>query len=123
MPKPASQNETPNYDDLSFEEAMEALESLVRGVDHNRIPLNEMITGYEKGIQLHKLCVKRLDEARGRIELIRKRNDEEAELEAFGASAGNEAQPTTQQKKTQIAPASAESESDESPNLQDGELF
>ena len=43
--------EAENVADLSFEEAMDELETLVRGVDSNRLPLNEMITGYERGNQ------------------------------------------------------------------------
>ena len=87
MPEESSTTEPPdlpeNLEELSFEDAMEALESLVRGMESNRIPINDLIEGYEKGTELYRICQKRLDEARGRIELIRRRSDGEADLEPF----------------------------------------
>ncbi len=132
MPTPDSPEKSPNYDELSFEEAMEELESLVRGADSDRLPLAEMITGYEKGTQLYQLCRKRLDEARGRIELIRKSADETAELEVFGEpeSAANKLAPSTAASKRTPMPApegagddDSEENDDDLLNFKDGELF
>lgn len=59
--------------DLSFEQAYESLESLVREMESDEMPLSTLIESYERGIQLHALCQKRLEEAQGRIEKIRRR--------------------------------------------------
>ncbi|NNE93503.1 MAG: exodeoxyribonuclease VII small subunit [Verrucomicrobiales bacterium] len=131
MPETTEQPATPeDLEQLSFEEAMDTLEELVRGMESNRVPLNDLIDGYEKGTRLYQICQKRLDEARGRIDLIRRRNDGGAELEPFdaesstdptNASAANDASAKDAAPVTASGPEAAEST--DTPDLQDGELF
>ena len=73
--------------DLSFEQAFERLEGLVREMESDEMPLSSLIEGYERGIQLHALCQKRLEEAQGRIEMIRQRADGEIAVEPFDEDA------------------------------------
>ncbi|MBL9133489.1 MAG: exodeoxyribonuclease VII small subunit [Verrucomicrobiaceae bacterium] len=60
----------PVNDETSFEDAMQRLDEIVGGMESDRLPLEDMITGYEEGIALLKVCRQRLEQARHRVELI-----------------------------------------------------
>ncbi|GGB99946.1 exodeoxyribonuclease 7 small subunit [Novosphingobium endophyticum] len=62
--------ETPNIANLSFEDALRALEDVVRRLESGDVPLEDSITLYERGEELRKHCQKRLDAAQARIEKI-----------------------------------------------------
>lgn len=55
---------------MSFEEALRALEQVVRQLESGDVPLDESITLYERGESLRKACQARLDAAQARIEKI-----------------------------------------------------
>jgi exodeoxyribonuclease VII small subunit len=55
---------------LSFEDALRALEEIVRSLESGEVPLDETITLYERGEALRKHCQARLDAAQARIEKI-----------------------------------------------------
>ena len=61
----------------AFEDALAQLESLVREMESDQMPLEELIQNFEKGTSLFQVCEKRLDEAQGRIEIIRKNRNGE----------------------------------------------
>jgi exodeoxyribonuclease VII small subunit len=70
--------------EMTFEQAMERLDEIVSSMEGNRMPLEEMVSAYEEGSQLLKLCKGRLDHARHRVELITQRaNSTEPELVPF----------------------------------------
>ncbi|MEM7147329.1 MAG: exodeoxyribonuclease VII small subunit [Verrucomicrobiota bacterium] len=78
-------------DGRDFEEAMEALEEIVEAMESDRMPLAELLTKYDEGTQLLKLCQTRIDEAQAKIEIIaRKADGEEVELSEFDASGVSE---------------------------------
>jgi exodeoxyribonuclease VII small subunit len=54
----------------SFEEALKALEEIVRKLESGEAPLDESIALYEQGHKLRALCQSRLDAAQARIEQI-----------------------------------------------------
>jgi len=56
--------------EMSFEEALRALEDVVRKLESGEVPLDDSITLYERGEELRKLCQARLDAASARIEKI-----------------------------------------------------
>ena len=56
--------------DLSFEQALTALEAIVQQLERGDVPLDESITLYERGEKLRAACQKRLDSAQARIEKI-----------------------------------------------------
>lgn len=56
--------------DLSFEEALGALEDIVSRLESGSVPLDESISLYERGEELRKQCQARLDAAQQRIEKI-----------------------------------------------------
>ena len=55
---------------LSFEQALRALEDIVRRLESGDVPLDDSISLYEEGERLRKLCQARLDSAQARIERI-----------------------------------------------------
>jgi exodeoxyribonuclease VII small subunit len=55
---------------LSFEDALRALEEVVRKLESGEVPLDATITLYERGEALRKHCQARLDAAQARIEKI-----------------------------------------------------
>lgn len=66
MPKPAAEAKTPP----TFETAISRLEQLVDEMDAANVPLQDLISRYEEGVQLVKVCEQRLKEAEKRIEII-----------------------------------------------------
>jgi exodeoxyribonuclease VII small subunit len=57
-------------EDMSFEEALSALEAIVQQLERGDVPLDQSITLYERGEKLRAACQKRLDAAQARIEKI-----------------------------------------------------
>jgi len=55
---------------MSFEDALRALEDVVRKLESGDVPLDDSITLYETGEALRKHCQARLDAAQARIERI-----------------------------------------------------
>jgi len=55
---------------MSFEQALKALEEVVRSLETGEVPLDESITLYERGEALRRHCQARLDAAQARIEKI-----------------------------------------------------
>ena len=56
--------------EMSFEEALRALEITVRQLESGEVPLDESIALYERGEELRKACQTRLDAAQARIDKI-----------------------------------------------------
>lgn len=56
--------------DLSFEEALSRLESIVSRLESGQAPLEESISLYEEGARLKALCEDRLKAAQLRVEQI-----------------------------------------------------
>ncbi len=56
--------------DLNFEDALRALEEVVRRLESGDVPLDESIAQYERGEALRRHCQARLDAAQARIEKI-----------------------------------------------------
>ncbi len=60
----------PKSDEPSFEDAMQRLDEIVAGMEDSQLSLEEMISSYEEGVTLLKLCRQRIDGARRRVEVI-----------------------------------------------------
>lgn len=75
--------ETPSFPDpasLSFEDALRALEQIVRRLESGDVPLDESISLYAQGEELRKRCTERLQAAEARIQKLT--------LDASGAPTG-----------------------------------
>ncbi len=68
-----------DHDSPSFEDALAGLESIVEAMEHEQLPLEDLVAHYEKGSALLDRCESILQTARGRIELITLRNKSELE--------------------------------------------
>ena len=55
-------------DEPSYEELERELESIVTRLEQGQVSLDETIALWERGEQLYKLCVGKLDTAQGKIE-------------------------------------------------------
>jgi len=55
---------------MTFEDALRALEEVVRKLESGEVPLDDSISLYERGEDLRKHCQARLDAAQARIERI-----------------------------------------------------
>ena len=60
----------PDITKMSFEDALRALEEVVRKLESGEVPLDDSISLYERGEELRKHCQARLDAAQARIEKI-----------------------------------------------------
>lgn len=68
--------------EMTFEEAMAALEGVVSQLERGEVALEQSISLYERGSQLKAHCAARLAEAEAKVELIRA-----AEGRAIGTTA------------------------------------
>ena len=73
--------------ELTFEEAQRELEGIVERLERGEASLDEAIALWERGEELLRLCLARLDTAQGRIEELARRTEGEARLpDAPGAA-------------------------------------
>ncbi len=60
---------------MSFEEALQELETIVRRLEEGKTNLDEAISAYERGAALRAHCEKKLKDARLRVEQIVVKSD------------------------------------------------
>lgn len=71
-------------DELTFEQAREELETIVRKLEDGRTSLDDALRLWERGEQLHALCQAKLDQAETRVaELVARMGPPPAESQ-FG---------------------------------------
>jgi exodeoxyribonuclease VII small subunit len=61
--------------ELSFEDAQRELEQIVERLERGEADLDEAIRLWERGEELYKFCVGKLDAAQGKIEELARRAD------------------------------------------------
>ena len=54
----------------SFEAALEELEQLVARLESGDMPLEQLLTGYQRGAELLKFCRDRLEAVEGQIKVL-----------------------------------------------------
>jgi exodeoxyribonuclease VII small subunit len=67
-----SENTSAEIGALSFEQALEQLEAIVGKLESGSGTLDDAITAYARGAELKAHCQKKLDEARMKVEKIRR---------------------------------------------------
>jgi len=72
--------------DIKFEEGLKKLEKIVGDLEEGNIPLDEALEKYEEGIRLSKLCAKKLEIAKKKVEILLKSEDGSVELRPFDPS-------------------------------------
>jgi len=69
-PKSATMDDSTAFADLSFEDALKQLETIVRQLESGDVPLDQSIALYAQGDALKRQCQARLEAARAKIEKI-----------------------------------------------------
>ena len=54
----------------SYEAALEELEALVARLESGQLPLDQLLTGYQRGAELLKFCRGKLEAVEGQIKLL-----------------------------------------------------
>lgn len=85
--------------ELKFEEALKKLEKIVQELEDGDLPLDESLERYEEGIRLSKVCAKKLEAAKKKVELLLKSEDGTFELEAFDESSAAEGSSVKEARK------------------------
>jgi exodeoxyribonuclease VII small subunit len=60
---------------LSFEDALNQLETIVETMESGDVPLADLLAKFEAGNKLLKICEARLKDAEMKIELLKKQKD------------------------------------------------
>lgn len=55
---------------LTFEKALEELETLVARMEDGKLPLEESLAAYQRGAELIKFCESKLSDAQARIAVL-----------------------------------------------------
>ncbi len=75
---------------LNFEEAMTRLEKIVEELESGELTLEDSVKSFEKGIELSKLCKKKLESAENRVKKIVEKTGGEFDLELFEDNEGDD---------------------------------
>jgi len=65
-----AENTQPDVTKLSFERALEELETIVKRLEDGKVPLEESVAIYERGESLKRRCEELLQQAEARVEKI-----------------------------------------------------
>jgi exodeoxyribonuclease VII small subunit len=68
---------------VTFEEALKELEALVARMETGKIPLEEAVSLYERGMALKQFCAQKLESARLRVEKVTVQEDGKLQLTPF----------------------------------------
>ncbi len=68
---------------VKFEQAMARLEAIVGELEKGDLPLEESLKIFEEGIRLSKSCLKVLEEAERKVEVLVQDKNGKKELRAF----------------------------------------
>ena len=69
--------------DLPFEEALSELETIVRQLETGKVKLEDAIAAYERGTQLQKACLHKLENAQLKVEQLSVSKDGTVQKEEF----------------------------------------
>jgi exodeoxyribonuclease VII small subunit len=75
----------PESPEVPFEQALARLEALVAELERGDLPLDRSLAAFEEGMQLARLCGRRLEQAEKRVQLLLEQESGEATLEPFDA--------------------------------------
>lgn len=69
--------------EMKFEEALKKLEKIVEDLEDGNLTLDDSLEKYEEGIKLSKMCAKKLEAAKKKVEILLKSEDGSVELKPF----------------------------------------
>ena len=76
---------------LKCEDALARLETIVTELEKGDLPLNDSLKMFEEGIKLSKTCLKMLDDAERKVEIMVQDKDGKKRVEAYSIEADGEA--------------------------------
>jgi exodeoxyribonuclease VII small subunit len=84
--------------EMKFEEALKKLEKIVGDLEDGNLSLDDALDRYEEGIKLSKLCAKKLEVAKKKVEILLKSEDGSFELKDFDETVSEGAQEIKKKK-------------------------
>lgn len=84
--------------EIKFEDALKKLEKIVEELEDGSLSLDDALGKYEEGIKLSRLCAKRLEAAKKKVEILLKSEDGSVELKPFDESYAAEEKPKGRKK-------------------------
>lgn len=75
--------ENDEINDLSFEDALNRLETIVRELESGRTKLDDAVNAYEKAMKLKQLCESKLKSAQLKIEKLEITSNDEVKTSEF----------------------------------------
>jgi exodeoxyribonuclease VII small subunit len=76
--------------EIKFEDALKKLEKIVEDLENGSLSLDGALEKYNEGIELSRLCTKKLDAAKKKVEILLKSADGSVELKPFDESTAEE---------------------------------
>lgn len=76
--------------EMKFEEALKKLEKIVEDLEGGNLSLDDALAKYEEGIKLSKLCAKKLEVAKKKVEILLKSEDGTVDLKPFDEAMAEE---------------------------------
>lgn len=80
---------------VKFEQAMARLEAIVGELEKGDLPLDESLKIFEEGIRLSKNCLKVLEEAERKVEVLVQDKNGKKQLRAFSLDDDEPDEPST----------------------------
>lgn len=81
--KPQSQSATDLDPPPSFESALDRLEKIIQQMEHEHLPLRDLLSRYEEGVHLIRGCQEELETAEKRIAILSDGPDGQPQLSPF----------------------------------------
>ena len=81
---------------VKFEQAMARLEAIVGELEKGDLPLDESLKIFEEGIRLSKNCLKILEDAERKVEVLVQEQNGKKRLHAFSPDDGGEEELSSQ---------------------------
>ena len=75
-----------NKKEISFEEALEHLNEIVKALEHSDAPLDDSLKLFEEGVALVKQCNDQIDQAEAKIKQLVRSSDGTLEEQDFVAT-------------------------------------
>lgn len=69
--------------EMKFEDGLKKLEKIVEDLEDGNLTLDDSLEKYEEGIRLAKMCAKKLEAAKKKVEILLKSEDGSVELKPF----------------------------------------
>lgn len=90
MSKAAKATDAGRSDSLAFEEALKRLESIVEAMESEELPLETLLSRYEEGTRMARVCQSKLADAELKIQKLEKNSAGEAVLKPLPSDLSEE---------------------------------